>query len=148
MSIRYLIALNRVGEFAIGEVVLMDVTSVMATIKGAVSTVGKLRELTKKMAQVELKSTIAELANQLAEVQLKMADLKQQAFALAEDNRALRAKETAQKPKIKWGCFQFEGEEGLYCPACWDTKAKKHLTTRKSVHERVCSVCRTTLGAG
>jgi hypothetical protein len=55
---------------------------------------------------------------------------------------------TQQKPKVKWGCYQFEGEDNLFCPACYDTKKLKHLTTRLSNGTRRCVVCKTTLGAG
>jgi Predicted nucleotide-binding protein containing TIR-like domain len=52
----------------------------------------------------------------------------------------------AEKPKVKWGCYTFDGDSNLYCPACYDTKGKKHLTTRLNSNRRRCSVCQTELG--
>jgi hypothetical protein len=53
-----------------------------------------------------------------------------------------------RKPKVQWGCYVFEGDENLYCPACFDTKGKKHLTTRANSQMRVCSVCGSHLFSG
>jgi cell division protein FtsB len=125
----------------------MDIAGLLVTIKAATASVTKLREITKKMQQAELKLTIADLANQLADAQHKVAELKDEILKLQDENKALKAKAVSEKPKVKWGCYQFEGDERLYCPGCYDTKGKKHLTTRINSHLRTCSVCRTQLGS-
>jgi len=119
----------------------------MDTIKSVIATVAKLREITKKMEQVELKSTIADLSNQLVDAQSQVVALKAELLAQKAANAALATAKNTQRPTHKWGCYEFQNESGLYCPACYDTQGKKHITTRKSAHERVCSVCRTTLYA-
>jgi hypothetical protein len=126
---------------------VMNVSALIGTIKGAVATIGKLREITKSMEQAELKATIADLANQLADAELQLAGLKNEMLALQTENQALKSKENAEKPKVQWGCYKFTGVDGLYCPACYDTKGKKHLTTRMNSKRRICSVCQTVLGS-
>ncbi len=51
------------------------------------------------------------------------------------------------RPKTQWGCYVFEGDQNLYCPACYDSQGKKYLTTRLSSKLRRCSFCRTELGS-
>ncbi len=125
----------------------MDVSALIGTIKGAVATIGKLREITKSMEQAELKATIADLANQLADAQLQVAELKNEMLALQTENQAIKSKENEEKPTVKWGCYKFTGDDSLYCPACYDTKGEKRLTTRINSMRRMCSVCRTVLGS-
>src|SRR2546425_9294238 len=100
----------------------MDVAALIRTIKGAVATIGKLREITKNMEQAELKGTIANLANQLADAQLQVAELKNKMLALQAENQALKSKHNEEKPKVQWGCYKFPDDDNLYCPACYDTK--------------------------
>jgi hypothetical protein len=47
------------------------------------------------------------------------------------------------KPKIKWGCYQFDGEEGLFCIRCYETQGRKHPTNRVNTKQRQCAVCQT-----
>src|SRR5687767_12006838 len=69
------------------------------------------------------------LEEKVAARESENADLKQRLSASA-------AHSAAEKPKVKWGCYVFEGDTNLYCPACYDTKGKKHLTTRASSTKR------------
>jgi hypothetical protein len=126
----------------------MSIAAAFASIKTAMETLGKLRDLTKQMQQVELKSIIGELANNLADAKIQLADLKEELNALKDENRSLKGKGEAEKPKVRYGCYMFEGDENLYCPACYDTQGKKYLTTRISSLGRRCAVCKTVLGKG
>jgi len=54
---------------------------------------------------------------------------------------------TAAKPRLKWGCYEFDGEEGLFCTACYDTKGQKIRTTRLSSKFRQCPVCKAVFGS-
>jgi len=123
----------------------MGISSAISAIKTSIELVGKLREIAKNMEQAELKATIAALANQLADANLKMAELKEEMATIKEENQALKNRAENGKPTVKWGCYIFEGDERLYCPACFDTKGKKHLTTRVNSKKRQCSVCHTEL---
>jgi predicted nucleotide-binding protein len=52
------------------------------------------------------------------------------------------------KPRVKWGCYVFENDDNLYCPACFETKGKKHITTRMNTRQRQCVVCGRILPSG
>ena len=123
----------------------MDVATVISAIKESITHVHKLQKITKKLEQAEAKAALAELANHLADAKLKMAELKEQIATLQDQNDALRSRTDGKKPSVKWGCYIFDEDDTLYCPACFDTKGKKHLTTRVDSRRRQCSVCHTTL---
>ena len=125
---------------------MLGISSAIVAVKTAVETVGKLNEISKAMGSVELKSTIAQLANELADAQMALAELKQEMNALREENATLKEKKTAEKPKMVWGCFKFEEDPNLYCPACYTTKGLKAPTTRLNIKLRRCSVCQAELG--
>jgi hypothetical protein len=60
-------------------------------------------------------------------------------------NKAVAPRE---KTRIKSGCYQFDGEEGLFCTACYDTKGRKIRTARLNTKFRQCPSCKATLGSG
>lgn len=45
------------------------------------------------------------------------------------------------RPTLKWGCYKFEGLEGLYCPACYESKGKKIPTSRIKGGIYKCPLC-------
>jgi hypothetical protein len=124
----------------------MSIAAAVASVKAAIETLGKLRDLTKTMQNVELKTTIARLDNELADTQMKLAELKREIITLQEENESLRGVKTEKHTK-KWGCYMFEGDPEMYCPGCY-AKGKKSPTTRLSSKFRKCSVCQATLGSG
>ena len=106
---------------------------------------------TGNVKDAEFKNLLADLSSELANLKLAAASLKEQIVALQEENALL--KKTAQPADEepigrKWGCYQFRGDDGLYCPGCWDSRRKKSSTTRVTSKLRMCSVCQTPLGAG
>lgn len=64
-----------------------------------------------------------------------------------KDASILPARED-RKPQVKWGCYVWEDDEKLYCPACFDTTGMKYMTTRMNIHERKCTVCGRVLPSG
>ena len=99
--------------------------------------------------QAEFRALLADLASELADVKLQGAELKERLLRLQEENRLLKQTKPPvdEKPSgTKWGCYQFGGDEGLYCTACWDSKRRKSLTTRTNSRFRACPVCQATLG--
>jgi len=124
----------------------MGFTAAAASVKTAIDTVAKLRDLTKTMEHVELKATIAKLSNDLADAQMKMAELKQEINLLQEENQSLKKPQEKEPYTKKFGCFIFAGDPELYCPGCY-AKGKKSPTTRLSTKFRQCTVCKTTLGS-
>ncbi|MHC4136111.1 MAG: hypothetical protein ACYS0K_14115 [Planctomycetota bacterium] len=126
----------------------MDLVS---AIGNAISLVQRLREISKKIAEAEFKSLLADLANKLADAKLEAASLKECLAELQEENRVLRevSPDPSEKPTgTKWGCYVFEGDDGLYCPACWDSKRQKSRTTRVTREFRHCPVCNAPIGTG
>ena len=121
---------------------------ILATLNHSISLVSRLREISKNLSEAEFKNLLADLSSELAEAKIHIAELKTQLAALAEENRSLKAAapESKQTPTQKWGCYQFEGEQGLFCTACYDSKGKKSLTNRLSSTRRSCPVCKTVIG--
>lgn len=123
----------------------MSLTAAAASVKTAIDTMGKLRELTKTMQNVELKATIAELSNNLADAQTKIAELKKEIILLQEENHSLKKAHTKEPFTKKWGCYIFAGDDELYCPGCY-SQGKKSPTTRVNSRLRRCTVCNAMLG--
>ena len=48
---------------------------------------------------------------------------------------------------VKWGCYQFEGDAGLYCTACYDSRGARSRTTRLDSRRRQCPVCHAMIGS-
>jgi hypothetical protein len=122
---------------------------VLAGIDTAITLTRRLREISKNISEVEFKNLLADLSNELADAKLKIADLKEQlaAQAIEIQNMKNAAPESKEKPSVKWGCYQFQGDNNLYCTACYDTKGKKILTTRVNTRQRACPVCKAILGS-
>jgi len=124
---------------------------IITTIGTSITLAKRLREISKNIEDAEFKNVLADLSSELADLKLEAATLKEQIAVLQEENALL--KKTTQPPDEKpvgrkWGCYQFQGDDGLYCPACWDSKRKKSSTTRVDARFRLCSVCQAPLGAG
>jgi hypothetical protein len=126
----------------------MDIVTAITTSIGLTQ---RLREISKNIADAEFKNLLADLSSELADMKLAAAGLKERIAQLQEEN-ALLKKTTPPAEEMpigrKWGCYQFSGDDGLYCPGCWDSKRMKSSTTRINTKYRLCTVCQTPLGAG
>jgi hypothetical protein len=123
---------------------------IISTVSSSITLVQRLREISKNIADAEFKNLLADLSSELADVKLEAAALKEKMASLQEENRLLKqtSSPTDEKPiGVKWGCYQFQGDEKLYCTACWDTKRQKSLTTRANSNFRLCPVCNAVLGS-
>lgn len=125
----------------------MDIISGIST---SITLARRLREISKNIEDAEFKNLLADLSSELADVKLEAASLKDQIAALKEENALL--KKTASPPDEKptgrkWGCYLFEGDTTLYCPACWDSKRRKSSTTRINTKFRHCPVCNAPIGS-
>jgi chromosome segregation ATPase len=117
---------------------------VITSLQNAIGIAGRIREISKNVEEAEFKNLLADLFMQLADAKLEVVNLKEQLADLRQKVADLeRAKpETKEKPAgVKWGCYHFEGDEHLYCTACYDTKGQKILTTRANGRHRLCNVC-------
>ena len=101
----------------------------------------------KKIEEAEFRNVLADLSIELSDAKTELATLRLQVLQLREEKATLEARlsEKRERPTVKYACYQFGDDPNLYCPACYDTQGKKHLTSRKSIKERVCSVCKTSL---
>lgn len=97
----------------------------------------------------ELNSKIADLQGTLISAREAMLELQDKYAQILRENKQLREMSAPkQRPSgIKWGCYQFEGEEGLFCTACYDSKGSKSQTTRVNAKFRMCPVCKAVIGA-
>ena len=125
----------------------MDMAYIVS-LNQAIALAQRLREVSKNIADAEFKNLLADLYSQLGDAKLEAANVKAELAALMEENTELRrVRETEEEPSgSKWGCFQFEGDDGLYCTACWDTKKQKIQTTRTVGSFRKCPVCNAVIG--
>lgn len=124
---------------------------IIITISTSITLAKRLREISKNIEDAEFKNLLADLSSELADLKLEAASLKERIAALQEENAILKQTSSpAGESPIgrKWGCYQFLGDGGLYCQACWDSKRKKSSTTRVNSKFRLCSVCQAPLGAG
>lgn len=128
---------------------MFDMLAAIAKINASIGSARTLLDASKTLANAELKQMIAELAMKLADASLEMAELKHEVIQLRDENAALKAKKEVGKPTMKWGCYQFEGEEGLFCPKCWERDGKKHHTNRAMNGKLYkCTVCDTMFPTG
>ncbi len=124
---------------------------IISTIGTSLDIVKRLREISKNIEEAEFKNLLADLSNELADLKLEAVSLKEKLAILQEENALLKKVSSTEEEKpsgVKWGCYQFSSDENLYCPACWDSKRRKSLTTRFDSEFRTCPVCKAVLGAG
>lgn len=122
---------------------------VISSLSNAITIASRLREISKNISEAEFKNLLADLSLELADAKLEMVSLKEEIATLKQRAFELeRAKpENKQKPTLQWGCYKFDGEEGLFCTACYDSKGVKSQTNRKSTRFRSCPVCKATIGS-
>ena len=124
---------------------MISITTALTSVKLAADTAKQLYDLSDAIKDVELKEAIVKLRNELADVMQKVAEMKDEMTALKEENTRLRAKKDEPPPKMKWGCYTFDGDQTLYCPGCYASQGKKHPTTRVDAVHRRCTVCQVVL---
>ena len=125
-------------------------TDPVSAIGLAWSSAKRLREISKNIAEAEFKNALADLITGLADAKVEVAEMKTRLAEQADEIRRLKAAEPSAKerPTVKWGCYQFEGDENLYCTACYDSKGVKGLTTRLQARFCQCPVCKALIGSG
>jgi len=124
---------------------------VIASIQMALDITGKLRELSKKVQDADFSMLLSELTMQLAETKLEIANLKIELAKEREEKEGLAqrlANKESTKPTIDDGGYRFDGDDGLYCTACFDSQQKKiRLASAPSAFAgtfgtRRCPVCK------
>ena len=123
---------------------------VMRGISSAVSMAAQLREILEKAGQGEAIALLDDLSNELAGTNSQIVKLKEQMANLLAENAALKAskKEGKQKQILKSGCYEFEGEPGLYCISCYNGRGIKSATNRVNSRLRACPACGAAITSG
>ena len=96
----------------------------------------------------ELQSYVADLTLELSETMTKTAALTKENRDLKDENSKLREKRESVPPKMKWGCYQWNGDERLYCIKCYEEHVRKSPTTREGFSTRQCCVCNNRVSTG
>ena len=123
---------------------------IISSISNSIGLVKRLREISKNIDEAEFKNLLADLSGELADFKLEVADLKEKLATLQEENRMLKLTVPSVEEKpigTKFGCYQFENDDGLYCTGCWDSQRKKIRTNRATSKYRLCPVCKAPIGA-
>jgi hypothetical protein len=128
----------------------------MIELMNSISTsiVRKLRELSKKVGEADLKMLLADLSNELGDAKLSAADLKVELASARERIAELErhASRSAQsEPVLHEGGYVFGDNSRHYCTGCFDTKGQKVLLTELPPDFRVfgkwsCPSCEKTFG--
>src|SRR5690606_3343668 len=124
---------------------------ILTTISTSIGLAKRLREISKNIEDAEFKNLLADLSSELADLKLEAASLKERIAELQEENALLKKTNAPSDEKPsgrKWGCYLFEGDTTLDCPACWASKRQKSSTTRVNTRFRHCPVCNAPIGAG
>lgn len=82
--------------------------------------------------------------------------LKERVAALTAENAELKrrveqapvaAAPPLEQPEMHFGCYIFDGDRSkMYCPKCYETEGKKHLTTFEQGVGWRCVVCEKVSG--
>jgi hypothetical protein len=131
-------------------------TDVISAIQTAIDIVGKLRNLSKKVEDAEIRMLLADLSNELADAKLEVANLKTTLAQETEKVVQLRSQLSARteiKPRVRDDAYEFDGEEGVFCTACYDANDKK-IRLKDMPRDFLfagkweCPVCKSTYGQG
>lgn len=125
---------------------------VVASVQSAIETLGRLRALAKKIEDAEFSMLLADLSGELADAKLEVADLKTKLAVATEKYEKLEKQISAttdDAPKLHEGVYQFDGVEGLFCTACFDSLGKKVRVnqmpgTFKDIARWRCPACKAT----
>ena len=126
---------------------------VVASIQNAIDIAGKLKALSKKVEDADFTMLLADLSNELADTKLEVAQLKTQLAKVIDENQVLNfrlSQRLESKPTLHEGAYKFEGEEGLFCTACFDARSQKIRVTPltgpfTTFGKWRCPSCRATL---
>lgn len=107
----------------------MDFGLALQYVQGAIETAKKLTAVSKKVQDVEFSNMLVELQGQLVDAKTEMLGMKDTINKLTQENQELKERlDTKEKgkPAFDDGVYKFDGDDGIYCPNCFDTNQKKH----------------------
>jgi hypothetical protein len=102
---------------------------IVGNLSAAIALAKRLREISSNIEAAEFKNVLADLTSELADAKLEAA-------------------EGSPPSGLKWGLYQWNGDQGLFCTACWDARKQKSRVTRvnKAGVMWMCPVCKATFG--
>ncbi|MFY1852999.1 hypothetical protein ACOTBX_13495 [Achromobacter xylosoxidans] len=127
---------------------------VLNAIQTALEASKKLRDLSKKIEDAEIKMLFATLQEGLADAKLLAVELKDQLASARAENADLKEKLEARdsaRPTLDGIGYRFAGDDGLYCTACFDDKNKRIRLTKMGgafadIASHRCPACRASYG--
>ena len=127
----------------------------ISAIEKLINERGSARILQERLALAADQFTILEREN--ADLLVKLREAESKVVVLESRNSELEqrvlklesgATNRQESYKTMWGCIVFEGDENLYCPACYLDRGKKMPTGRASSRARFCPGCKTAIPSG
>jgi hypothetical protein len=128
---------------------------IVTAIHASIEIVNRLRKLSKKIEDAAFKMLLAGLSNELADAKLDAANLKIELAQLKEQHQEqalLLERRSTEKPIVCEGAYQFDGDSGFFCTACYDVRQQKvRVTALPSPFSEMgtwqCPSCQAILGA-
>jgi hypothetical protein len=91
-------------------------------------------------AVVGLRAAVLTARGQVTHLRQQIAQL--QTESRTYEGEPARRPIRGPQPRLKWGCYQFDDTEGLFCTACWDQRQRRIRTMRYNNENLVCPNCR------
>lgn len=120
------------------------------TIGIALSSIKTLTDIVGNIGNVEvrkeLNSKILDLQTAMLAARQQMLEMQEQYERVLKENQELKQiSAPRQKPIRKWGCYEFPGEDGLFCTVCYDTRGQKISASRLRGGHYICNYCKAEL---
>ncbi len=87
---------------------------------------------------VGLRAAVLTVRGQILQQQESYAQLEAERREVEETSRGGRP----ERPRMKYGCYQFNDTEGLFCPACYDRQGRRIRTIPTGGVSLICPNCR------
>jgi len=123
---------------------IATIGAILTSVKTATEIAKMLKDSDLSLEKAEMKLKLAELVSSLADVKLEAAKIQE---LLLEKDRLIRDLKDTQslKEKLTWRAPVYylltqNGEEGPFCPQCYDNNQK---IIRLQTYERDCWYCMT-----
>ncbi len=127
---------------------LATIGAILTSVKTATEIAKMIKDSDLSLEKAEMKLKLAELVSSLADAKLEVAKIQE---LLLEKNQLIRDLKDAQslKEKMKWRDPVYykvtqDGEEGPYCPQCWNNNDKAIRLQSPESGAWQCKTCDST----
>jgi hypothetical protein len=118
-----------------------------AVLAGLHTLAGHAASVEDEQLRQKLTGTIIGLRSAILTVREQVLRQQEQFEQLTAQTRDYGGAQSAlprnRTPRMKWGCYQFDDTEGLFCTACYDKRNRRVRTVRHNSEHLVCPNCRT-----